>query len=125
MTAPNSQVSATPAVLSGGDSGAIIDSNNTLGNPAAVIDGDLIVLGSVTSSGPAFQSGVVTMDDGVASVTSSLFTNYSECQVFLTVQSNDAADFPFCAGSSGAGTFDIATTSGDASTVAWLVVKNS
>ncbi len=65
MSGPNVNISSNPDYVAGGEFGAVIQSTNTAGVPAAIVDGDLTVNGTVTGtiSGTATAASTVTIVD--------------------------------------------------------------
>lgn len=69
-TPPNIQTSNNPDALAGGVFGAVIQSTNTPGVPAAIVDGDLVVKGNFPISNVAGPAVTIQTTNGTLTLQS-------------------------------------------------------
>lgn len=69
MSGPYVQGTSNPAVLAGGEFGAVVQSTNTSGVPAAIVDGNLTVNGTITGAITGAATQVTITNDATTNAT--------------------------------------------------------
>lgn len=90
MAGPNINISSNPDYVAGGGFGAVIQSTNTSGIPAAIVDGNLTVLGSISSTtdlsgGITFANGALIAGDYSTLANRQYFQSNTGIQTILEI----------------------------------------
>lgn len=127
---PAIQTSANPAVLAGGDAGAVIQSTDTVSVPPAIVGGDLNITGDLSLSttghgiklktGTNCKMGQVRLTAGTATVNTTAVRSNSI--IFLAHADNiGAATLSVGTITDGVSFVINANTGGDTSLVNWII----